>query len=586
VRAEDGSQVDVVQVALVINIGFGVANTSGNAAVGVTPGSAGGGANALGSVSGTTGDALGVGTQATTRILQAAVVQTRTGDDANSVENALVINLGDGTANSGLNRIIGVLSQNGADYGLGGATGMASVTSGDASAIGASANTVIKQSVNADASDSGFIVITQRAVVFNLGAAIANTGFNSATGVGDMGLTDAQLAALVQLYQILNALLEAGGWALPPDGGPSGGVGQAVGGASLHTGDATAVGVNTGTSVTQKVDATAVGGSINASQDAVVANVGLGVANTGGNVAAGVATGSSGGGVNAAAVATLADFLAALSGGTVSPDGTADVAGLFDFGGLIAQLTGHADALDQVVGSAPTDLVGPADDPAAPQTKHTRIRQVIGVLTFAFSSANGQDTSEAQANVVHNDTETNDIGITVANGFNTSLPHHAEQTVVGGSSSASDSTGDPPDPDSFVADVTGVGTLQTGDVVAGNVDNTKVCQVHNADPVQCDPVIRWIVLPGRPTVLTAPLTPKTVTVTVRTVRTVTQVVIPGAQVRSVVVASDPGSGVRAETLPVTGAQTESNLSLAGVLLGAGVFLVLVAALVPRRRATG
>ena len=30
----------------------------------------------------------------------------------------------------------------------------------------------------------------------------------------------------------------------------------------------------------------------------------------------------------------------------------------------------------------------------------------------------------------------------------------------------------------------------------------------------------------------------------------------------------------------------SNLSLAGVLLGAGVFLVLVAALVPRRRATG
>jgi hypothetical protein len=48
-------------------------------------------------------------------------VQTKTGDDANSVENALVINLGDGTSNSGLNRIIGVLSQNGADYGLGGA---------------------------------------------------------------------------------------------------------------------------------------------------------------------------------------------------------------------------------------------------------------------------------------------------------------------------------------------------------------------------------------------------------------------------------------------------------------------------------
>ena len=55
-------------------------------------------------------------------------MQTRAGDDAKSVENALVINLGDGTANSGLNRIIGVLSQNGADYGLGGATGTASVS--------------------------------------------------------------------------------------------------------------------------------------------------------------------------------------------------------------------------------------------------------------------------------------------------------------------------------------------------------------------------------------------------------------------------------------------------------------------------
>ncbi len=119
-----------MQVALVINIGFGIANTSGNGAVGVTPGIPGGGATVLGSATGATGDALGVGTQATTRILQAAVVQTRTGDDANSVENALVINLGDGTANSGLNRIIGVLSQNGADYGLGGATGTASVDVG------------------------------------------------------------------------------------------------------------------------------------------------------------------------------------------------------------------------------------------------------------------------------------------------------------------------------------------------------------------------------------------------------------------------------------------------------------------------
>ena len=255
--------------------------------------------------SGTTGNALGVGAQTTTKILQAAVVQTKTGDDANSVENALVINLGDGTSNSGLNRIIGVLSQNGADYGLGGAAGTASIETGGATAVGTFGNTLIKQSATAVASGGAFIVITQKAVVFNLGAAFANSGFNSATGVGGSGLTDEQLAALVSLYQILNALLEAGGWALPPDPGASGGVGDAVGDATLHTGAATALGVNAGTSITQSVDAKAQGGNIDTSQDALVANVGLGVANTGGNVATGVATGSGAGGINAQVIASL-----------------------------------------------------------------------------------------------------------------------------------------------------------------------------------------------------------------------------------------------------------------------------------------
>ena len=81
----------------------------------------------------------------------------------------------------------------------------------------------------------------------------------------------------------------------------------------MHTGDATALGVNAGTSITQSVNAKAQGGNINASQDALVANVGLGVANTGGNVATGVATGS-GGGVNSQAIATLAQLPGGLVG--------------------------------------------------------------------------------------------------------------------------------------------------------------------------------------------------------------------------------------------------------------------------------
>ncbi len=329
----------------------------------------------MGSATVSTGDATGVGVVSNTKILQAAVITTKIGDDKSSVESALVINLGDGTANTGLNKVIGVLSQNPDQYGLGGATGSASVETGDASGIGTASNTLIKQTVSAQATDGAFIVITQKGVVFNIGGAIGNSGFNDATGVGGLGLSDAQLAALVQLYAMLNALLEAGGWALPGDPAGTGVAGNAVGNADVSTGDALAVGVDSATSIVQDVKATAEGGNISSSQEAVVANVGLGVANTGGNVAGGVATGSAQEdeasnaalGANSVATDALADFLTALSAGTVAPDGTTTVAGLFDFGALIAQLTGKADVIDTLAAQTPGDLIGerpvrPADE--------------------------------------------------------------------------------------------------------------------------------------------------------------------------------------------------------------------------------
>ena len=226
-----------------------------------------------------------------TRILQAAVVRSEVGEDKQSVENALVINLGEATANTGLNKVIGVLSKHGEDYGIGGAAGTASIETGGATAVGVASSTLITQTVQAHATDGAFIVITQKGVVLNVGGAIANTGFNSATGVGALGLTGEQLAALTSLYQVLNALLEAGGWALPADGGAGGGSGNAVGDAQVSTGDALAVGADAVTTIIQDVNATADGGTIDASQSAVVANVGLGVANTGGNRAAGVSGG-------------------------------------------------------------------------------------------------------------------------------------------------------------------------------------------------------------------------------------------------------------------------------------------------------
>ena len=83
------------------------------------------------------------------------------------------------------------------------------------------------------------------------------------------------------------------------------------------------------------------------------------------------------------AAQALADFLLALSGGAVAPGGTTEVAGLLDFGALVATLAGHAEVTDSLLDAAPTDLLE-GDDSSGPQTTGVRVRQIIGVLTFAF----------------------------------------------------------------------------------------------------------------------------------------------------------------------------------------------------------
>ena len=126
--------------------------------------------------------------------------------------------------------------------------------------------------------------------------------------------------------------------------------------------------------------------------------------------------------------------------------------------------------------------------------------------------------------------------------------------------------------------------MTTGDAVAGNVDRTSVCQLNDADPAFCKPkIIRFIINPGHPhdhhndADMVGRDSAETADSRWRRPRCAGVVVV------------DPGevsTSVRGATLPVTGAKTDNNISLAGLLLGAGVFLVLVAALVPRRRATG
>ncbi len=283
----------------------------------------------------------------------------------------------------------------------------------------------------------------------------------------------------------------------------------------------------------------------------------------------------------------LADFLLALSGGAVAPDGTTEVAGLFDFGALVATLAGHAEVTDSLLDAAPTDLLE-GDDSSGPQTTGVRVRQIIGVLTFAFSSANGSVEVESDADVKQRVVETDAEAMSSANQLVTSAQRHADQTVQGTSSSETESVGNPPDPATFVADVTGSAEIDTGDAVAGNVPRTRVCQVHNVDADICLPkVIRWIVNPGVGTFITR-TTVRVQQVTVPKVAptpTPSRVVVVPSGVRAAALVAEDDS-VLGQTLPVTGADSDANLTIAWSLVGAGLFLVLVAALAPRRRATG
>ncbi len=120
----------------------------------------------------------------------------------------------------------------------------------------------------------------------------------------------------------------------------------------------------------------------------------------------------------------------ALSGGVVAPDGTSEVAGLFDFGPLVATLTGHAEITDSLLEGAPTDLLE-GDESSEEQTTGVRVRQVIGVLTFAFSSANGNVEVETDSDTKEQLVETDEQAMSTANQIITPAARLADQTVAG-----------------------------------------------------------------------------------------------------------------------------------------------------------
>ena len=228
----DGTDLDVGQSSGVSNVGVASATTGGNTAQG---GGSGDGSAAI-----DTGDANAVGNRSSTVINQTNyVVVTGDNSSVNVEQTADVDNIGVASASTGDNTALG---------GGTGGSGTANVTTGDASAVGNSSTTTITQTnVAIVTGDRSTVTAAQQADVTNDGTADASTGGNTAIG----------------------------------------GTGDGDGSAIVDTGDATATGNSSTTTVEQEGFAVVTGRDSGAdlSQTSNVNNVGVATADSGNNTA-------------------------------------------------------------------------------------------------------------------------------------------------------------------------------------------------------------------------------------------------------------------------------------------------------------
>ncbi|MDQ2649035.1 MAG: hypothetical protein M3Z03_05735 [Actinomycetota bacterium] len=323
-----GGLMIIDQDAFVLNAGIAAANTGGNTAVGndsfseANVGGLGAGSPQLATLTGaggdigvasnngeasnwsdgnaiiTTGDAGAVGNDSRTRVDQSAN-GTINGAFGGSVitQDSNVVNAGVAAANSGLNQALGNGSVNFADanqeasgdgfddVGVVGNFGKASnassgtgaVHSGGAFAAGNRSQTDVSQT--AETTGGAFNLQTQGNAIVNVGLGAANSGLNA--GVGNVSFNEAGVAQSADLLA---------------DGDPADGVGVGVigqfglasndsdGTGTITTGDASAVGNDSETALSQEIDPNGIAVQ---TQIATVVNAGVGVANSGGNVAIG-----------------------------------------------------------------------------------------------------------------------------------------------------------------------------------------------------------------------------------------------------------------------------------------------------------
>ena len=273
---------NLLQVALILNIGAALANSGINDVI-----SAPGGDGVAAAID--SGSATAIGNDMEQYITQAARAMGDENTDDAATQLAVSLWMGLASANSGINSATGT--------GVAGSGG--SVGTGDASAIGNQSLTDVLQQAALSGSGTSEINVAQYATVMNIGFALANSGVNDisgvATGLLTAGDSETQNGLALDLFSMLLPAL------LSSFTGTSG-QGQ------IGTGDATAIGNRSETYVHQIAEAASSGDGIaTILQDVLVANVGAAGANTGGNTLGGRYASLDS--ESAKAVVTLAAFL-------------------------------------------------------------------------------------------------------------------------------------------------------------------------------------------------------------------------------------------------------------------------------------
>ena len=377
----DQAVANILQAALIINVGAALANTGLNGLVS-TPG----GGGVTGAID--SGNANAVGNDMQQYITQAANATGDANTDDAAKQLAVSLWMGLGLANSGTNAITG--------DGTGGTGG--AIGAGDATAIGNRSLTDIMQGAAATGSGTSQINIEQYATVMNLGFALANSGINDISGVATDMLTAGDTTEQNQLAQDLFSMLLP---ALLSSYATTGGAGQ------IASGDATAVGNDSQTYVEQLAKASASGDGIaSIIQSVLVANTGAAGANTGGN-----AIGGRYANLNpqaAKAVVTLAAFLSQMLA-LVHTSSSNQAAALAEqgmdvpFGDIVLTVRGQLQGYDTTL----TNATG----------AKANVRQVTIILSLGIAQANsglngalGVNTNSALAARVGSDPDSISTG--------------------------------------------------------------------------------------------------------------------------------------------------------------------------------